>query len=229
MESSTKSNMTKPTYTSAIRRAAAATTAAACLLAGNAFAALNVLLDVNSGKPPKEIMVVFDKTAKDAKSFKPTDRKGNAKFSFADDGALQIKITRLGSELVFPFPQEIDIAKASLVLFTTKLEGQFRNSWQGNWGPWTPYTGSKMWWAAFVLDADGQRSAGYANFDAVSPDGFSPAETTTIRIPAMFFTRQAEGFGDPARTAALMLAIGEQRDTHEREYTITIDRIAIAE
>jgi len=220
--------MTKPIHISAIRRTAAVATAAACLLGGNALA-LTVIKDVNSGKPPKELMVVFDKTSKDAKSFKPVDRKGNAQFSFADDGALQIKITRLGSELVFPFPQEMDIAKANLILFTTKLEGQFRTSWQGNWGQWQPYAGSKMWWGAFVVDADGQRSAGYANLDAVSPDGFFPTEMKTISIPAMFFTRKAEGFGDPARTAALMIIVGEQRDTYEREFTITIDRIVVAE
>jgi len=202
---------------------------AACFLSSSAFAAFNVLIDVNSGKPPKDIMVVFDKT-KDPKSFKPVDRKGNAEFSFAEDGAIVIKINQRGpSELVFPFPEVMDIAKANLVLLTCKLEGQSRTSWQGNWGQWTPYTGSKLWWGAFTTDTAGTRSASGAGLDSSSPGGFLPTEMTTIRLPAMFFARRGEGWADPSQTNALMLLIGNIRDTAEREFTLTIDRISVAE
>ena len=220
--------MIMPTHRTAIRHAAA-TMAAACLLGGNALATITVVQDVNSGRPPKDIMVVFDKTDKDAKSFKAVDKKGNAQFSFAEDSALQIKITRLGSDLSFPFPKEMDIAKATYILLTAKVEGQTRTQWQGDWRPWQPYTGAKMWWSASIADADGTRCAGWANLDAVSPGGFLPVETKTVIIPAMFFTKTGEGWGDPARSAAFMILIGEQRETAEREFTLTIDRISIAE
>ena len=217
--------------TTIFRRAAsvAAVAAAACLLASHALASITVVQNVNSGRPPKDLIVVFDKAAEGAKSFKPVDLKGNAQFSFADDGALVIKVTRLGSDISFPFPQEIDIAKASLVLLTTKLDGQFRTSWQGNWGQWQPYAGAKMWWGAFVIDADGQRSAGYANIDAVSPDGWLPTEMKTIRIPAVFFTKRGEGWGDPSQTNAFMITTTQVRETDERDLTLVIDRLAIAE
>jgi len=221
--------MIMPTHITAIRRAAAATVAAACLLAGNAFATITVIQDVNSGRPPKDIMVVFDKTAKDTKSFKAVDLKGNAQISFTENGALEIKITRLGSDISFPFPQEMDIAKATYILLTAKVEGQTRTQWQGNWGQWQPYKGSKMWWSASIADTAGTRCAGWANLDAVSPDGFLPTEMKTIRIPAMFFTKTGEGWGDPTRAAAFLLLVGEQRETVGREMTITIDRISVAE
>jgi len=220
--------MTKSTFVTAIRCVAALV--AACSLGASAFAGITVTKDVNSGKPPKDLMIVFDKTAKDAKSFKPSDRNGHVSFAFADDGALLVKVNKIGaSEIVFPFPETMDIGKARYILLTCKLEGQTRRMWDGKWGQWTPYTGAKIWWGAFVLDTAGTRSAGYVNFDAVSPDGWLPTEMKTIRIPAVFFTKRGEGWGDPLQTAAFMITTTQVRETDERDLTLTIDRLVIAE
>jgi len=219
--------MTNPTYRAAIHRAA--TVAAVCLLSSSAFAKFNILKDVNSGKPPKDIMVVFDKT-KDPKSFKATDKNGNAEISFADDGALRIRIhTRGASEIILPFPEAIDITKANYVLLTCKLEGQSRGSWQGNWHPWKPYTGEKLYWLLFGVDTSGRRTNGVISFDACAPDGYLPTEMTTLKLPAKFLATPHPDFGDPTQLNALMILIGHKRDTDDRDQTLIIERIAIAE
>jgi len=216
-----------------VSRLAAAATAAACFLAADALA-FTVTRNVNSGKPPTDLLVVFDKTAKDAKSFKPTDRNGNAEFSFADDGALQIKIaTREPSEILLPFPEPFDIRKANFILLTYKLEGQWRQAWQGNFGPWASHKERprKTWWGIFTTDTAGIRSTEGTGFDTSSPDGHPPTEMKTVRLPATIFAKRPneDSGADPAQTSALLFLIGGIRDFEEREYTITIDRIAVAE
>ena len=211
------------------RRAAAAVAVAACFLGASAFA-FTVVRNINSTHEPKDLMVVFDKT-RNPTAFKPEDKQNTAAFAFAGDGALQIKITKQQSaEVILPFPQVMDISKANFVLLTCKLEGKSRISWQGNWRPWQPYTGEKLWWAAATTDTEGRRSAAVANLDSSSPDGFLPTTMTTIRLPAMFFAQRGDdNRADPSQTNALMLMINSTRDTTERDFVMTIDRISIAE
>jgi len=211
----------------------AAAVAAACFLAADALA-FTVTRNINSDKPPKDLLVVFDKTSKDAKSFKPTDRFNNAEFSFAADGALQIKIaTREASEILLPFPELFDIRKANFILLTYKVEGQWRQAWQGNFGAWASHKEKprKTWWGIYTTDTAGIRSTEGTGFDTTSPDGHPPTEMKTVRLPATLFAKRPneDAGADPAVTAALLFNIGGIRDFEEREYVITIDRISVAE
>ena len=61
--------MIEPTFATVSRRVATAALAAACLLGASSAHAFTVTKNINSGKPPKDLIVVFDKTSRDAKSF----------------------------------------------------------------------------------------------------------------------------------------------------------------
>jgi len=212
-----------------IIRLSATAAVGAISLAGGAFA-FTVEKNVNSGEPPRTIMVAFDKAAKDARDIKPFDKQGKATFSFAADGALEVKVATVAAyEVVIPFPQEFDIAKANYVLLTCRLEGQTRRQHDGKWSEWSRYNGAKIWWGAFLADADGRRTIDGAGFDAVSPDGYLPTETKTVLLPAKFFSRNLEGFADPARAKGFMITVPSTRDTNERDYTLTIDKLILAE
>jgi len=208
----------------AVFRHAAAVAVAACFLGANAFAGFTITKNVNAGGTPKEILVVFDKT-KNPKAFKPEDRNSNVEFAFANDGALQIKITKQGgSEVILPFPQVVDMTKASYVLLTAKLEGTQSTL------PGGVYSGSQLWWSARSMDTDTRMGPAWVNLDSISPDGFLPTTMTTIRLPGIFFAKGGdENRADPTKINALVLYIGGVRENVTRNLTLTIDRISVAE
>ncbi len=200
------------------------------LLAGLAVGAqaFTVVKNVNSGKAPEEKVVLFDKNAPDMSKFKYDDPLKVAKFSLNPDKSLKIHFTgNKATTPTFYLPDGVaNVKNYNYVLFTVRLDGNMMRNWQGKWNksPW-----DKLWMGAYFINAQGKRGS-VANLDAVSPGGVMPkGKSATIAIPMVLMNKPAYGVDAAAKAKAFQIRWGKTHDYMNRDITMTIDKISLAD
>ena len=198
---------------------------ASVLLAAGPLAAFEVVKNVNSGKPPVEKIVVFDKAQQDEKLV--LDGKGDDKFTRAADGSLVSVIA--GSKEVQPvvrwkghpmLPAAIDARQYDYLLLTCRLEGNVKQAHPN--GKTTESRPDNLWFSATMINAKGER-VGLASLADYTPDIKTPAETVTLKIPMMVMLRSPN---DPSSIEGVGFYWGDGRATQNRDFRLVVDRIA---
>ncbi len=209
--------------------------AVACLLlAGTFFGgppsfAFTVIKNVNSGVPPTEKVVIFDKArgAANQVSF-VTD---NCPTALNADGAIQADITgnaKLRMEMHWKpqpgLPATIDFTQYAYLLLTCRVEGVIHR--QDPNGKVSDLPRGNLYLAIVPFDANDQ-GVGYANLADLTDDAKTPATTVTLTIPMVLFTRDA--IGDARHVQGIGTVWGETHPNLNRDLHLVIDKIALAD
>ena len=112
---------------------------------------------------------------------------------------------------------------------TRRTRPKSRRFAQGQWGEWTDYDGKWRGWNACWLGDGKHRRGGVVRMEGVLPDASWPLETTDIRIPLALLRKPFGGY-DPKGAAVLLFDfVGLNPEQVQREYTITIEKMWLAE
>jgi len=188
-----------------------------------------VVKNVNSGKPPVDKIVVFEKG-------KPVDQltlesADASKAEFNKDGSLESKFIGDGEVKVIlrwkpgsGIPAVLDLSKYNYVVATLRLEGGVKNKQPD--GKMVPQPRAGNLWFGLTLFNGAGESAGSANLADAAEDGKTPEQTVTLKIPMCLFTfwmndiQHVQGFG---------FVWGKMRPGSERDFRLVVDKIALAD
>ena len=201
----------------------------ACLLATVSAPAFEVTKNVNSGQPPVEKVVLFDKKARhDHITFAC---KGAGELSFAADGAIVSTITgsrdaapRIGWKPGEGRPASFPPTAYTYLILTCRLEGCTKE--KDARGKETERRPDNVWFGANVYNAAGERIGGVSLADVnEGHEGVTPAETVELRVPLVLFVGSALA---DKRVAGLGTDWGPTRPNQSRAYRWVIEHIALA-
>ena len=202
-----------------------------CLLPTRTGSAFEVVKNVNSGKPPVEKVVLFEK-GKPSGHLHFVD-SANCKMSFTQDGSIECKYS--GSDAAAPtilwkpgagIPETFDANSYSIMILTCRLEGNVKET--GPNGKVTEKRADNLWFGPQLLDAGDQR-VGLANLSDVSEDGKTPSETTVLKIPMSLFTKLWATGKDTHHIKGIVFPWGKTRPNSNRDFRLVIEKIALAD
>ena len=194
--------------------------------------AFTVIKNVNTGKPPVEKIVIFDKSRGAANHV--TFTTVNAPTAINSDGAIQIDITGnkgLNVEIAWKpegaLGETFDATKYNFLMLTCRVEGKLHkiDLTSGKVGGDMPLP-DNMWLAAFLRDTKGQ-SVGNANLADVAEDGKTPQTTTELAIPMSLFWKDSPN--DAHHIKCIAFPWGDTHPFLSRDIHIVIDKIALAD
>ena len=192
--------------------------------------AFTVEKNVNSGAPPIEKIVIFDK-GQPHDHIILKDATGNTKPGFAADGAIEVKIT--GNKEIKPMiswtpkgdlKESFDPSQYSYVIIRMALEGDVKRTF-----PNGKISGSRpdnLWFSAMLYDKAGERSMP-ASLSAVTDDDRTPDKMVTLKIPTILFTKGA--FNDIKNIVAIGFPWPNTHDYNDRQFRLVIERISLAD
>jgi len=204
---------------------------AAILSAITSTQAFTVIKNVNTGSPPVEKLVIFDKARGAANHV--TFVVDNATEALNADGAIQIDIAgnkKLNAEIHWKadgaLGESFDATKYNFLMLTCHLEGKVQKT--------DPYSGKvsdmpvggNMWLAAVLLDAKSQ-PVGYVNLADVAEDGKTPIATTVLPLPMALYWKGSPN--DAHHVASIAFPWGDTHPEMNRDIHIIIDKIALAD
>lgn len=209
-------------------------TTAATLLATLALcapvAAFTVVKNVNSGEPPVEKVVIFDKD-KPHDHVNIADPEGHAEMAFTDDGAIEAKIT--GNAAVQPtitwtprgdLGETFDATEYDFMIVRMALEGDIERTFDN--GRTSRSRPDNLWFVIELYDTEGTRCGGF-NLTVVTEDGKTPAEMTTLRIPMVLFVKTS--WGDPTKIKNVAFKWGKTHDYNNRDCRLVVERVVLAD
>lgn len=202
---------------------------AACfLLPFSSAPAFEIIKNINSGKPPVEKIVIFEKG-------KPTDHlsfvdDANCKLSFTQDGSIECRI--IGNAEIKPLikwkakpglPAGFRTQDYDYVILTCRLEGTAKVT--NAKGKVTDSRAANLWFGFSFFDANGE-SLGSGSLADPTADKVTPEKTTVLKFP-MILVR----FWDMDKTGEVQ-AIGfpwsKTRPDINRDFRLVIEKIALA-
>jgi len=191
--------------------------------------AFTVTKDVNSGKPPVEKVVIYEKgQAGDLMTFSDTP---DCKLAYTDDGSIESRI--IGNS-AFQFsmrwkprsglPETLNFNDYDCVVITCRMEGNMKITAPN--GKVEEKRADNLWFPASLFDVNGKK-IGSANLADATKDGRTPDKTTTLVIPKVLFTFWPQD-GDPTKLAAIGGEWNAGRSNQQRDFRLVIDKIALA-
>lgn len=205
----------------------------ACLaVAGLVFAAatlpaFEVTKNVNTGKPPVEKVVLFQKgQAPDLITFFDNE---SCKMSINPEGAIEARIIGQGAvkcginwKAQGNVPETFSTKDFGHMVITCRIEGSNKTPGSNQPGQ----RAANLWLPAVLFNAKGE-NVGSANLADGTPDRKTPEKTTEVVLPMMLFTY----FGDHDSSAVRGIGFtwDKTRPNVERDYTLVIERIALCE
>jgi hypothetical protein len=187
--------------------------------------AFEVIKNINSGKPPVEKLVIFEKG-------KPTDHlsfvdDANCKMSFAEDGSIVCRI--INNAVIKPMirwkggglPEHFPLKEYDYLILTCRMEGTNKVT---NNGKTSDQRGDNLWFPVALFD-DAGTLLGSASLADPTPDRRTPDKTTTLQFPKTLLTFWGPGKGN---VSAVGFSWGKTHDNITRDYTLVIDKIAFA-
>jgi hypothetical protein len=203
---------------------------AVCWLTLSASAlAFTVVKNINTGKPPVEKIMIFEKG-------KPTDHltfvdDANCKMSFTAEGAVEVRI--IGNAQIRPqirwkprgdLKETFDANAYTYLILTCRLEGNIKETAPN--GKITEKRPDNLWLPAVLYNTSGEPVGG-ANLADVTEDERTPDKTTVLKIPMILFTKQT------ANNSTKIQAVGffwsQTRASSNRDFRLVIDKIALAD
>ncbi len=195
------------------------------LLYGSATA-FTVIKNVNSGKPPVEKVVIFEKG-------KPADHltiESSNKTAFSADGAIESRI--IGNDALKivlrwkpkgELKQTFDTKDYGYLLLTLRLEGNTKTTMPD--GKVTEQRADNLWFPVAFYDAAGERVAS-ANLADATDDNKTPARTTTLKIPMILLTYWGH---DTHQIQGIGFWWDKTRANINRDFRLVVDKIALGE
>jgi hypothetical protein len=196
-------------------------------ITATAASAFEVTKNVNTGKPPVEKVVLFQKGhAPDSVAFFDNE---NCRMSFTPDGAIEARITGNG-EVKCGINWKPEGARGETfntkdyghVLISCRMEGS--NKTTGSTQP--GQRPDNLWFPAVLFNAAGQL-VGSANLADGTPDGRTPDQTTTVVLPMLLFTYF--GDHDSSQVRGIGFTWPKTRANIDRDYRLVIEKIALTE
>jgi hypothetical protein len=191
--------------------------------------AFTVIKNVNTGQPPVEKLVIFDKTKGAATPV--TFTSDNCTTELAADGAIQCDITgnkKMRVEINWKprpdLPATFDATQYNFLLLTCRMEGVVHTTDVN--GKSRDLPRGNLYFSAELVDKDGQ-NVGYANLADVTEDEKTPATTVTLDIPMVLFVKGSPN--DAAHIRGLAFAWGDTHPEQNRDFHLVIDKIALGE
>lgn len=190
--------------------------------------AFEVTKNVNSGKPPVEKVVIFEKG-------KPHDHlsfsdDANCKLSYAEDGSIECRI--LGNAEIKPLikwkpgqgvPAGVRLQDFDYVIITGRLEGTTHVTNPN--GKVTDARPDNLWYGFSFYDAGGD-ILGSASFADVTEDKRTPDKTVVMKFPMLLvrvWHPEKEG-----EAQAVGFPWSKTRPTTNRDFKLVIERISLA-
>lgn len=201
----------------------------ALLLTSHSASAFTVKRNVNAAEPPQEQVVIFDKAA-GHDHLKLIANGADCTMGYAEDGAIQIRIQGNGEvspeirwEPSAERPASFSAKDYNYVILRCQWSGQqvrtFDNGRTQEQKPTNP------WFTITLLDKNGERTSSL-NVASISGQESVPYEMTTMKIPMALFLQTA--YNDPSTLQAIAFKLGSTHSYNERDYTFTIEKIALA-
>jgi len=193
-----------------------------------AAAGFEVIKNINSGKPPVEKIVIFEKG-------KPADHlvfidDADCKLSFTADGSIECRL--LGTAEVKPMikwkakaglPAGFRLQDYNYVILTCRLEGSFKvTDAKGKVADRRP---SNSYFGFHFYDAEGVRQ-GVASLADGTATQIDPDKTTVLKYP-MTVVRCWDGDKN-GEVQAIGFPWGKKNPDTQRDYRLVIEKIALA-
>ncbi len=207
-------------------------TGAALILAAGMIcenlSAFTVVKNVNSGTPPVEKAVIFEKG-------KPADHlilsgPKESKVGLTPDGAIEAWFVgsdethvKINWKSTGDLKQSLNADDYSCLILTCRLEGTAINT-QPN-GKKVEQRADNLWLPVLLLNGKGEQVAS-ANLADATDDGVTPKETTTLKIPMVLLTFYGH---DTKDIQGVSFKWSKGRATTNRNFRLVIDKIAFAE
>lgn len=193
--------------------------------------AFTVIKNVNTGNPPVEKAVIFDKTrgAANKVSFVQTDMPT----AINADGAIQIDIAgnvKSESEINWQpqgnLDKTFDATKYNFLIITCHMEGVTHKTDLISKKVSDMPAGGNMYFSAVLRDSNGQ-NVGWANLADVAEDGKTPIATVTLAIPMVLYWKGSPN--DAHHVRGIVFPMGTTHDGFNRDLHFIIDKIALAD
>lgn len=199
------------------------------LCAASTLSAFTVKRNVNDPTPPKEEVVIFDKDAShDHIELIPNGKE--CRMDFAEDGAIQIHLDgnaeanpEIRWEAGENLPSTFNAHDYNYVILRCQWSGQQTRTFPN--GRTREEQPDNPWFTTTLLDTEGVRTSGL-NIASITGNEAVPREMVTLKIPMALFLQTA--FNDPTQLEAVAFKMGKTHDYNQRDYTFTIERIALA-
>lgn len=205
-----------------------AAVAIAVLTSSAAGQGFTVKRNVNAAAPPVIERVIFDKDAGHEHIKLVPD--GGATMTFAEDGAIRIHFT--GNREGLPeirwkpgdgLPATFNAHDYNYVIMRCQWSGkQVRTFPTGRTREYSP---DNPWFTTMLYDSDGVRTSAL-NVAVLTGTDAMPHEMVTLKIPMSLFLQTT--FNDPTQLEAVVFKMGGSHDYIDRDYTFTIEQIALA-
>jgi len=204
---------------------------ASILLANFPAQAFTVIKNVNTGSPPVEKLVIFDKARGAANHV--TFVVDNATAAVNADGAIQIDFLgnkKLDAEIHWkadgPLGETFDATKYNFLMLTCHFEGVTHKTDPFSNKVSDMPAGGNMWMAAVLRDKN-DLPVGYVNLADAAEDGKTPITTTVLAIPMSLYSKGSPN--DAHHVAGIAFPWGETHPELSRDLHLIIDKIALAE
>lgn len=199
----------------------------ATLVFGTVASGFEVTKNVNTGRPPEEKVVLFQKgQAADTLTFFDTE---SGRIGLNADGEIEARITGNGEVkcgIVWKpradLPETFATRDYGHVVITCRMEGS--NKTVGKDAPGR--RPDNLWFPAALFNAKGE-VVGSANLADGTPDGKTPDKTTTVVLPMMLFTYFGEH--DSSAVRGIGFTWQKARANVHRDYKLIIEKIALAQ
>lgn len=211
-------------------RVAIAFAAIFCALVVAPAGAFTVIRNVNTGNPPVEKIVIFDKSRGSANAV--TFKVDNAPTSINASGAIESVITgnkKLDIQINWKpsatVPESFDATQYNYLMLTCHMEGVTHKT--------DPYSGKvgdlpngNLYFTAELRDANDQ-NVGYANLADATEDAKTPMTATELHIPMILFWKFSPN--DVHHVKSVAFVWGDTHPELNRDYHFIIDKIALAQ
>lgn len=198
----------------------------ACITAANAD--FTVRRNLNDGKPREAAFVLFEKGG-GTKHLQLAANGKTTEMGISEDGSLVIDITEHSEstptitwKATDSIPPKLNASDYAGVLIRYKFEGTQAVTWKGKKGP--PRKISNPWLIFMLYDDKGERTSAI-NLAYMQPNDSLPTEMQDVFIPMSLFIQNA--YNDLSSLTALGFKLPGTRSTRERDFRITIERIAL--
>lgn len=191
--------------------------------------AFTVKRNVNAANQPVEQVVIFDQNA-GHEHIHLVPKGKNCAMGYAENGAIEIKFT--GSTEALPEirwtpgegrPAQFNAHDYTYVILRCQWSGSQTRTFPN--GRTVEQKPDNPWFTTMLLDAEGVRTSAL-NLASISETEAVPWEMTTMKIPMSLFLQTA--FNDPTQLEAIAFKVGGTHSYNERDYTFTIEKIALA-
>lgn len=192
-------------------------------------AGFTVKRNVNAAEPPVDAIVLFDKNASHS-HLELLPNGVNCTAEFTESGDIEIRFTRnteANPEIRWTpgdgLPKTFDANDYQYLILRCQFSGTQTRTFDN--GRQVEQEVDNPWMITTLLDTEGVPTSSL-NIASLTGTDAVPREMVTLKIPMSLFLQTA--YNNPTQIEAVAFKIGKTHDYNDRNYTLTIERIALA-